>query len=67
VPWTLMGWPAITLPSGLSKEGLPLGIQLVGTPFAETVLFSVARWAESLIEPLPAPDSASARSAVPAT
>lgn len=67
VPWTLMGWPAITLPSGLSKEGLPLGIQLVGAPFAETVLFSVARWAESQIEPLPAPDSASARSAVPAT
>ena len=25
VPWTMMGWPAITLPSGLSSEGLPLG------------------------------------------
>jgi aspartyl-tRNA(Asn)/glutamyl-tRNA(Gln) amidotransferase subunit A len=63
VPWTLMGWPAITLPSGLSQERLPLGIQLVGAPFAETTLFSVARWAESQIEPLLAPDTASAQSA----
>jgi Asp-tRNA(Asn)/Glu-tRNA(Gln) amidotransferase A subunit family amidase len=67
VPWTLMGWPAITLPSGLSKERLPLGIQLVGAPFAERMLFSVARWAEGQIEPVPAPDSASAHSAARAT
>jgi Asp-tRNA(Asn)/Glu-tRNA(Gln) amidotransferase A subunit family amidase len=62
-----MGWPAITLPSGLSKERLPLGIQLVGAPFAERMLFLVARWAECQIEPVPAPDSASAHSGARAT
>ena len=56
VPWTLMGWPSITLPSGLSSEGLPLGLQLVGAPFAESLLLSAARWAERQFEPMPAPN-----------
>jgi aspartyl-tRNA(Asn)/glutamyl-tRNA(Gln) amidotransferase subunit A len=57
VPWTVMGWPSITLPSGLSSEGLPLGVQLVGAPFAEPSLLSAARWAERQLERMPAPDS----------
>lgn len=28
-PWSYAGLPAITLPSGFSSEGLPLGIQLI--------------------------------------
>jgi Asp-tRNA(Asn)/Glu-tRNA(Gln) amidotransferase A subunit family amidase len=28
-PWSLCGFPAITLPCGLSPEGMPLGLQLV--------------------------------------
>jgi Asp-tRNA(Asn)/Glu-tRNA(Gln) amidotransferase A subunit family amidase len=55
VPWTVMGWPGITLPSGLSSEGLPLGLQLIGAPFAEPSLFSAARWVERLLDPMPAP------------
>lgn len=30
VPWTLMGVPAVNLPFGYGRQGLPLGIQLVG-------------------------------------
>ena len=56
VPWTIMGWPAITLPSGLSSKRLPLGVQLVGTPFAESSLFAVARWVEGQLDPMPSPD-----------
>ncbi|MGH2542569.1 MAG: amidase, partial [Ardenticatenaceae bacterium] len=34
-PWTTAGIPALTLPSGLSESGLPLGIQLAAAPFNE--------------------------------
>jgi aspartyl-tRNA(Asn)/glutamyl-tRNA(Gln) amidotransferase subunit A len=55
VPWTIMGWPAVTLPIGLDGDGLPLGVQLVGAPFAEPSLFAAARWVESQLDPMPAP------------
>jgi aspartyl-tRNA(Asn)/glutamyl-tRNA(Gln) amidotransferase subunit A len=34
-PASLLGWPALTLPNGMSKEGLPTGVQLVGPPDSE--------------------------------
>jgi Asp-tRNA(Asn)/Glu-tRNA(Gln) amidotransferase A subunit family amidase len=34
LPWTHAGMPAITLPAGKAKNGLPLGLQFVG-PFGE--------------------------------
>ena len=55
-----MGWPSITLPIGLSSEGLPLGLQLVGAPFAESSLLAAARWVESQLDPMPAPKLVSA-------
>ena len=35
----LAGLPAIALPAGLSREGLPLSVQLTAPPFRETTLF----------------------------
>jgi aspartyl-tRNA(Asn)/glutamyl-tRNA(Gln) amidotransferase subunit A len=49
VPWSFCGLPAISVPSGVSQAGLPLGIQLVGRPFAEEELLRVARWCEQII------------------
>ena len=49
-PWTTCGFPTITLPSGLSSSGLPLGIQLAASPFAEETLFSVGQWCEQVLE-----------------
>ncbi len=49
-PWTIMGIPAISLPSGLSKNGLPLAIQLAGPPKAEDRLLAVANWCESALK-----------------
>lgn len=45
-PWTILGLPAVNLPTGLSKDGLPLAIQLVGPSLAEDRLLSVAWWCE---------------------
>jgi aspartyl-tRNA(Asn)/glutamyl-tRNA(Gln) amidotransferase subunit A len=50
VPWSFSGLPTITLPSGLSKEGLPLGVQLAGKAFAEGKLLAWARWCEKVLE-----------------
>jgi aspartyl-tRNA(Asn)/glutamyl-tRNA(Gln) amidotransferase subunit A len=38
----LAGLPGISVPGGLSEEGLPLGLQLIGPPFEEERLFSLA-------------------------
>ncbi len=45
-PWTTCGFPAVTLPSGLAANGLPLGVQLIAAPFAEESLLSAAAWCE---------------------
>jgi aspartyl-tRNA(Asn)/glutamyl-tRNA(Gln) amidotransferase subunit A len=43
VPASLAGLPAISVPSGFAREGLPLGIQVMAPRFAEDTMFSVAR------------------------
>jgi aspartyl-tRNA(Asn)/glutamyl-tRNA(Gln) amidotransferase subunit A len=37
----MAGLPALVAPAGLSAEGLPLGLQLIGRPFDEETLFSL--------------------------
>jgi len=38
----LAGIPAISLPCGFTKKGLPVGLQILAKPFAEEMLFRVA-------------------------
>jgi aspartyl-tRNA(Asn)/glutamyl-tRNA(Gln) amidotransferase subunit A len=42
----LAGVPALSIPGGLSPEGLPLGVQLWAAPGREGLLFDVAEWLE---------------------
>jgi aspartyl-tRNA(Asn)/glutamyl-tRNA(Gln) amidotransferase subunit A len=42
----LAGLPALSVPAGPDRNGLPIGIQLTGRPFAEETLFGVAGWLE---------------------
>jgi aspartyl-tRNA(Asn)/glutamyl-tRNA(Gln) amidotransferase subunit A len=37
----MAGLPGLSVPGGLSAEGLPLGLQLIGRPFGEGTLFSL--------------------------
>src|SRR5687767_7466388 len=39
----LAGLPALPLPCGFSKAGLPIGFQIVGRPFAERAVLSLGR------------------------
>jgi aspartyl-tRNA(Asn)/glutamyl-tRNA(Gln) amidotransferase subunit A len=36
------GTPAITVPCGFSKEGLPVGLQIVGPAYGEPVVLAIA-------------------------
>jgi Asp-tRNA(Asn)/Glu-tRNA(Gln) amidotransferase A subunit family amidase len=47
--WTYTGQPSITFAMGLSDNGLPLGIQLIGRRFDEVGLFPVAAWCEAVL------------------
>lgn len=40
-PTNLSGSPSLTLPCGLSKEGLPIGVQLIGNEYQEARLYQV--------------------------
>ncbi|MEO0622628.1 MAG: amidase [Pseudomonadota bacterium] len=42
-PANYLGLPAITVPCGLSANGLPIGVQLIGRPFSEAMLLRAAR------------------------
>ncbi len=54
-PSNLTGLPAISVPTGLNKDGLPMGLQLVGAAFDEATVLRAAQAFEENTEPLPKP------------
>ena len=44
--WTLLGVPAITIPTGLGGRGLPLGLQIVGNQGESNHLLATTMWCE---------------------
>ncbi len=51
----MAGLPGIAVPAGTSAEGLPLGLQLIGRPFEEDTLFSLAEVIERSAPPATRP------------
>jgi len=47
VPVNLAGLPGISVPAGLSEEGLPLGLQVIGRAFDEETVLKVGEVLET--------------------
>jgi aspartyl-tRNA(Asn)/glutamyl-tRNA(Gln) amidotransferase subunit A len=41
-PFNVTGQPALAMPAGFTRDGLPLSLQLIGHPFQEAMLYRVA-------------------------
>jgi Asp-tRNA(Asn)/Glu-tRNA(Gln) amidotransferase A subunit family amidase len=44
--WTLVGVPAVVIPTGLGSHGLPMGLQIVGNQGESNHLLATAMWCE---------------------
>jgi Asp-tRNA(Asn)/Glu-tRNA(Gln) amidotransferase A subunit family amidase len=47
--WTLLGGPALHLPTATGPRGLPIGVQLVGNPGNDHRLLGTAAWLEAAL------------------
>jgi amidase len=62
-PFNLLGLPAVVIPFGMSAEGLPIGVQIVGRPYEEELILDLAVRLENARGPFavpPAPPEVSA-------
>jgi Asp-tRNA(Asn)/Glu-tRNA(Gln) amidotransferase A subunit family amidase len=56
--FNLLGTPAAAIPVGRSKEGLPIGVQIIARPWEEELVLAVAAELEAQRGPWQAPDLA---------
>ncbi len=54
-PFNVTGWPALSLPLGLGRDGLPRAIQLVAQPFDDLRLMAVAAELARRLPPMQRP------------
>jgi amidase len=45
----LLGVPAVSLPAGFGKAGLPLGLQIVGAYREDYRMLRLAKWIEGVL------------------
>ncbi len=49
-PFNALGWPALSLPAGLDRDRLPVGLQVVGLPANDDVVLRAAAALERLLQ-----------------
>ena len=54
-PWSFTGHATVSLPYGWTDDGLPLAIQVVGSPGCDDDLFQAAAWCERILDFQPRP------------
>lgn len=52
----MAGLPGLSVPAGMSKSGLPLGLQLIGKPFDESTILKAGQIIEQACGELPQPE-----------
>ena len=48
-PWSVSGFPALSLPTSLDANGLPFAMQMAAQPYCEANLLDVADWCEKVL------------------
>jgi aspartyl-tRNA(Asn)/glutamyl-tRNA(Gln) amidotransferase subunit A len=54
-PFNVTGQPALAIPTGMTPDGLPLSMQIIGKPFDEAAVFQAAAAFEDARGPMPEP------------
>ncbi|XP_021380008.1 glutamyl-tRNA(Gln) amidotransferase subunit A, mitochondrial-like isoform X1 [Mizuhopecten yessoensis] len=49
-PINMAGIPAVTVPAGLTSNGLPIGLQFIGQMFKDKEMLTVAKWFEQQVQ-----------------
>jgi len=49
-PWTLADFPTLTIPTSLASNGMPVGIQVTAPPMQDSLLLSIGKAMEEVIE-----------------
>jgi aspartyl-tRNA(Asn)/glutamyl-tRNA(Gln) amidotransferase subunit A len=47
IPWSIMGWPVLSVPAHVGTDELPVGLQLVAPPFEDATLVRLGRALEA--------------------
>ena len=47
--FSVFNLPVVTIPAGKSKDGLPIGVQIAGLPFAEEMILAAAEIVETAL------------------
>jgi amidase len=48
-PYSLLGWPSLVVRAGTSREGLPVGVQIVASPWREDVCLAIGAVVEEAL------------------
>jgi Asp-tRNA(Asn)/Glu-tRNA(Gln) amidotransferase A subunit family amidase len=48
-PFNGLGWPALSLPAGVDRDGLPLSLQVAGLPGTDALVLRAAAALEGLL------------------